>query len=109
MSHIKKHILILVVLACSISGFASKQHEQKISKQKTILVLGNVFDSFIKNLPVRAKVTLMTEDSLVLDTTTCHLEKIFSRYYFHVPAVEKTYIIKCSCQGYDDNYFSFNP
>lgn len=108
MNRKKTYILTLMLLICSVSAFASKQDEQKISKQKTIIVFGNVFDSFIKNLPVRAKVTLMTEDSLILDTTTCHLEKILSRYYFHVPTVEKKYIIKCSCQGYDDNYFSFN-
>ena len=108
MNHKTTYIIIFLLLFCSISGFASKQDEQKINHQKTILLEGNVFDSFIRNLPVKAKVTLMNEDSLIIDTTTCHIRDIYSSYSFHVPAVEKKYIIKCSSQGYDDNYFSFN-
>ena len=98
MNHKTTYIIIFLLLFCSISGFASKQDEQKINHQKTILLGGDVFDSFIRNLPVKAKVTLMNEDSLIIDTTTCRIRDIYSSYSFHVPAVEKKYIIKCALQ-----------
>ena len=94
MNHKTTHIIIFLLVFCSISAFASKQEEQKINHQKMIILEGNVFDSFIRNLPVKAKVTLMNEDSLIIDTTTCRIRDIYSSYSFHVPAVEKKYIIK---------------
>ncbi|MCH3994089.1 outer membrane beta-barrel family protein [Prevotella cerevisiae] len=98
-------VVFLIFTGCSL-GFASNPNQLE-KKKRTVLLLGNVFDGFIKNLPIKAKVTLMSEDSAVIDTTTCQMEQIFSRYYFHVPAVEKKYIVKCSSPGYEDDYFSF--
>ena len=106
MNHKKTGVLIFLLFTYCVSGLASN-HSPGNKKQKTVLLCGNVFDAFVKNLPIKAKVTLMSEDSSVIDTTTCQLDQIFYRYYFHVPAVEKKYIVKCSCQGYEDSYFAF--
>jgi hypothetical protein len=106
MNHKKACILIFLLFTCYLSGLASN-HGLGNKKQKTVILGGNVFDAFVKNLPIKAKVALMSEDSSVIDTTTCRLNQIYSRYYFHVPAVEKKYIVKCSCQGYEDSYFAF--
>ena len=86
------------------------------SKQRTIDLWGHVKSAYIKQGILGAKVTLMTEDSTVVDSMRVFQEwhgdnKIDAAYKFVIPAVRKRYIIRAEHPDYEplDVNFSVPP
>lgn len=72
---------------------------------RTIELFGLVMDSFTEYGLEKAKITLMSKDSVVIDTASVTSVRpsgymVASSYTFHVPAKVETYIIKAECEGY---------
>lgn len=102
--------MIIVCLLAAVAVHAQTTSDTKDSKkkEKKINIGGSVYDSFTRSkLP--AFITLMDQDSTVVDTMTCHVSErgSWSWYYFNVPRVEKKYIVKASYEGYQDCYVDF--
>lgn len=79
-------------------------------KIPTIRLHGRVYDSFTK-AALKAHVTLMRSDSTVVDTMTCYhwsWGTSDSYYEFRVPRKVEKFIVKGSCEGYEDNYVDFD-
>ena len=101
-----KQILFLLLVMCS--AFSSAQEaERKIS------VWGHVRDSFTKQGIRDVKITVMTTDSTVLDTTRVWGNpqpgvSYDATYKTRVPAVAQRLIIKAEHPDYEDTYVHFN-
>lgn len=72
---------------------------------RSIKLFGFVMDSFTEYGLEKAKITLMSKDSVVIDTTSVTSVRpsgymVASSYSFNVPAKVDTYIIKAECEGY---------
>ena len=98
---------ILVILLLFAANFSLAQ------KDRTTEIWGHIRDSFTQASIRDVKVTLMTADSTIVDTTTVYdLSKgqgIFdATYKFTVPAIAKHFIIKASHPDYDDCFVDFN-
>ena len=79
-------------------------------KLPTIRLHGRVYDSFTK-AALKAHVTLMRSDSTVVDTMTCwqwSWGTSDSYYEFRIPRKAGKYIVKGSCEGYEDNYINYD-
>lgn len=82
-------------------------------KNKTTDIWGHIRDSFTQASIRDVKMTLMTADSVVVDTMTVfdvnNGRGIFdATYKFTVPAVPKRFIIKASHPDYDDCFVDLN-
>ena len=79
----------------------------KPKKERQVELSGSVYDSFTK-APLKAFVTLMqASDSSIVDTTTCWTWSRESYYELKVPARPGAYIIKGTCEGYEDGYLNY--
>lgn len=78
----------------------------KQKKERTVRVNGEVYDSFTK-AKIKAFVTLMSQDSTVIDTMTCWTWGTESYYSFKIPAKPQKIIIKGTCEGYHDAYLNY--
>ena len=83
----------------------SVQVRQK--KERKIMLFGSVYDSFTK-VPLEAKVWLLREDSTLVDSTRSFVGERHSYYDLKVPARNAKYIIKGTCEGYEDAYMAYN-
>lgn len=98
--------LLLALLPVGASGNnqqqQNKQENQQQSKKKehTVKIYGNVKDSFTQ-LGLKAFVTVMNQDSTVVDTITTSGWEHDLYYEINVPARPATYIIKAECDGYE--------
>jgi len=100
----KKAIIAILFAALSLAQATAKEHDHPVS--------GVVFDSFTEDgLP--ALITLMTADSVVIDTMTAipsdYPLRTYPRaadYYFTVQKVGR-YIVKAEMDGYIDAYVNF--
>ncbi len=72
---------------------------------RTITLTGHVLDSFTK-AGITAKVTLMSEDSIVLDTMTCTNSVNDATYTFYIQRTTKNYIIKAEHEDFETTYVS---
>lgn len=99
MNKITRHLLMsLSFCIISLPMFA-----QPVGR--TIELFGFVMDSFTEYGLEKAKITLMSKDSVVIDTASVTSVRpsgymVASSYTFHVPAKVETYIIKAECEGY---------
>ncbi len=76
-------------------------------KARQVELYGEVYDSFTK-VPLKAHLTLLTaRDSAVVDTTSCWTWEHNSFFLFKVPARQEDYIIKGTCEGYEDGYLDY--
>lgn len=99
MKHINFKIL-LVFTFCVMNLIAVAQ-----PAGRTIELIGFVMDSFTDYGLEKAKVTLMSTDSTVIDTMSVRNERpsgymVASSFSFKVPAKVESYIIKVDCEGY---------
>ena len=95
-------LTVLTMLAQSDSTRVSNKKERKVE------LVGQVLDSFTK-VALKAHLTLMTAgDSAVVDTTTCFVWGNVSFFQFKVPARQTDYIIKGTCEGYEDGYVNYS-
>ena len=100
----KKAIVAILFAALSLAQATAKEYDHPVS--------GVVFDSFSEDgLP--ALITLMTADSVVIDTMTAipsdYPLRTYPRaadYYFTVQKVGR-YIVKAEMEGYIDAYVNF--
>lgn len=88
-------IILIAVLAQPVAA-----------KDRTVALWGHVLDSFTRHgLP--AKMTLMLQDSTVVDTTTAGTESD-APYRFDVPVKNERYIIRAVYEGYDTCYVNYH-
>ena len=100
----KKSIVWLIFLMACLPAIAQ---QDSVKMKRKIELYGSVYDSFTK-APLKAHLTLLTAgDSAVVDTTTCWTWETNSFYEFKVPARQEDYIIRGSCDGYDDGFLDY--
>ncbi|MCR5130961.1 MAG: outer membrane beta-barrel family protein [Prevotella sp.] len=90
-------------------GNNTKNDTAKVDKNR-IRLSGKVYDSFTK-AALKAHVTLMRQDSTVVDTTTCWMwtwGTSDSYYEFRVPRKPEHFIIKAECEGYHPGFINYN-
>ncbi len=113
----KKTILLLVSIFLAFSLPSAAQNdstdvkadtkkEAKKKKERTIELVGEVYDSFTK-AKIKAFVTLMRTDSTVVDTTTCMTWSTMSYYSLKVPAMQADFILKATAEGYEDTFLNY--
>lgn len=98
--------IIMVMLAlAALAQNTTATGTKKKKKERTVRIDGSAYDSFTKR-KIAAFITLMREDSTVVDTMTCYLAKVsnFSFYNFNVPRTDARYIVKATADGYHDCY-----
>ena len=101
----KKLYIIAFLTAIALSMTAQNDSTQVKTKRKVELY-GEVYDSFTK-ARVKAFMTLMRQDSTVVDTMTCWTWGTNSYYEFKVPAVQADFIIKATAEGYEDTFMNY--
>lgn len=97
-------ILALLALPAQAQN-TTTTNTKKNKKEKTVNIFGSVYDSFTKG-KIAARITLMREDSTVVDTISCTVSQMsnYSFYEFNVPRTEARYIVKATAAGYHDCY-----
>ena len=82
---------------------------EKEKKEPKLELWGQVFDSFTRG-KIKAFVTVMTQDSTVVDTCTCETSETHSYSYYDIelPKQSGSYIFKATAEGYEDTYMQFN-
>ena len=100
-------IAVVLVLPCLRVQAQNDSTAVKQKKERKVELFGSVYDSFTK-VPLKAHVTLMqASDSSVVDTTTCYIWDRESYYELKTPARPGSYIIKGTCEGYDDAFLDY--
>lgn len=102
-------LLLCLSLFFSLPAIAqeAKTDTAKAKDSKRIVALhGSVYDSFTR-VPLKAKMTLMTADSSVVDTTTVQLWEPYCSYGFRAPRKTADYIIHAVMPGYEDAWKNF--
>lgn len=79
-------------------------------KEETVRIYGDVYDSFTMAAIDDGKVTVMTSDSTVVDTTSTfsYYNNTYSYFTAKLPKREATYIVKIVSEGYDVSYTNYN-
>ncbi len=98
-------LLCLPITAQNDSTATTKEVKKK--KVRTIELYGEVYDSFTK-AKVKAFITLMHNDSTIVDTTTCMAWSTTSYYNLKVPALQDDFIIKATAEGYEDTFLNYH-
>lgn len=107
----RRIFLFFFCLCCLLPTKAQETQRQK--KQRTIALWGHVKDSFTKSGIPDVKVTLMTEDSAIVDSMRAfnmgkfNATKIDVGYRFYVPAHPARYIIMAEHSDYETGYVDY--
>ncbi len=106
-------LFLLAVLVASVPSFAYGQDKSNIKNKRKIALWGHVKDSFTKVGVPGVKITLMREDSTVVDTCTVfgnggNSLKPDYAYKFDVPAEAERFIILAQHPDYEDTYVNYN-
>ena len=99
---IKRILPLLLLLLFNVIGGAA-QNSKADKPKRTVRLLQYVKDSFT-GVKLKAHVTLMRQDSTVVDTITCRGWQCDYRARFEVEAKPAKYIVKAECEGYATNY-----
>ena len=104
-----KRIITIILLTLTLHAAAQNDTDKaKEKKERHVELYGQVVDSFTK-AALKAHVTLMTaSDSAVVDTTTSWTWGSNSFFQFKVPARQENYILKGTCDGYEDGYLNYD-
>ena len=101
-------IALMVTLSASLSGQEAKQQKQ----ERTLSLYGHVVNSLTRVGIPDVMITLMKEDSTVVDTL--HVFKGWSGqgkddylYSFRIPAREQSYIIRAEHPDYETTYVNY--
>lgn len=100
-------LFFLLTLLCTLPLTLSAADKEK--KGPSLELWGQVLDSFTRG-KVKAFVTVMTQDSSVVDTCTCVTSETrsYSYYDIELPKQSGSYILKATAEGYEDTYMQFN-
>ena len=97
-----KYLLpLLLLLLFNVIGGAAQN--AKTDKPKRTVMLGQIVKDSFTGVRLKAHVTLMRQDSTVVDTITC--KGWYGNYFarFEVEAKPAKYIVKAECEGYASN------
>ena len=97
----KRILPLLLLLLFNVIGGAA-QNTKTDKPKRTVMLLQYVKDSFT-GVELKAHVTLMRQDSTVVDTITCKGWQRDYRARFEVEAKPAKYIVKAECEGYATN------
>lgn len=97
--HLRKKNFIIILFLCSIVSTNAKDD--------SIDVRGWVVDNIMRECIENAHITLMSVDSIVIDTTSTASGTLKGFYSLRVHKLGK-YIVKASAEGYDDGYAEFS-
>ena len=97
----KRILPLLLLLLFNIIGGAAQN--AKTDKTKRTVMLGQIVKDSFTGVRLKAHVTLMRQDSTVVDTITC--KGWYGNYFarFEVEAKPAKYIVKAECEGYASN------
>lgn len=95
----RKYIYIFLQIFFVITAFA-----QVATKEKRILLVGKVADSFTKIGTSDAKVTLLTVDSTEIDTFRVMVFDNEALFSFRIPARKEQYILRVDHRDYETTY-----
>ena len=98
--------LLLTVLVCCPGDCMAQKNKEKARRERKVSIGGSVLNSFTK-AGVGAKVTLLTADSVFVDSMTCWSVANNSGYYFEVPAKPAKYILKAEHADYHTAYLNY--
>lgn len=96
------------------AGIVERKKGVKQKKERTITLYGHVKNSFTKVGVPDTKITLMAEDSTVIDTVRVNKPrqnagyKYDAMYRFKIPAQKARYIIKAEHPDYEDCYVDYD-
>lgn len=96
--------LLLFLLFNVIGGAAQNIKTDK--PKRTVILLQNIKDSFT-GVKLKAHVTLMSQDSTIIDTTICQGWQGNYIARFEVEAKPARYIVKAECEGYATNCIDY--
>lgn len=106
-------LAIIASTALNMSAQNEQADSTKVKKERTIALWGHVYDSFTKAGVLDTKITLMKEDSTVVDTMTVfnmgqwQATKIDVGYRFYVPARPQKFIIRADHPDYEPCYINY--
>ena len=96
-----------MLMLAGAAGAQTDSLKTKSKKERTVELFGSVYDSFTK-AALKAHVTLLkASDSTVVDTMTCWSWGTQSFFQFKVPARQEDFIIKGTCEGYEDGFLNY--
>lgn len=104
---------IFFCILCCLSATRAQDAAGKQKKERTISLWGHVKDSFTKAGIVGSCITLMTPDSVVVDSMQAFnmgnyaATKVDVGYRFHIPAREAKYIIRAEHPDYETTYVDY--
>ena len=101
----KRILPLLLLLLFNVIGGAA-QNTKTNKPKRTVILLQNIKDSFT-GVKLKAHVTLMSQDSTVVDTTTCQGWQGSYIARFEVEAKPAQYIVKAECEGYATNFLNY--
>ena len=116
MNNFKTFVLLTALLMGCVETSAREAEkeftadtEKNPKKERTIILWGHVRNSFTKQGVLNAKITLMTSDSIVIDSirtwrNTNDKAKVDAAYRFFIPAKPAKYIILAQHPEYEDCY-----
>lgn len=97
---------LILLLASSAATAQTGSNNADKKKQRKVELSGTVLDSFTK-AALKARIELLNADSTFVDSTTCSVWKTSSYYHFSVPARQADFILKATCDGYEDTYLPY--
>ena len=94
----KKLVFCLFML---VALGVSAQNADSPTQQRTVHLRGTVSDAF-SGRPLKARIALLRPDSSLVAADSCLIAGSHSQFDLTVPAVEASYIVRASCEGYAD-------
>lgn len=91
-------MISIFIIALSFPLSASAQSNEK---EEQINLWGYVVDSFLQVGLEGSKVTLMTDDGIVVDTTRTYMYENNALFHFSLPAKTQNIILKAEHEGHE--------
>ena len=109
----KRQIITIILALASVVAVAQDTYQRAEKKERTIALWGHVKNSLTRVGIKDAFITLMRQDSTVVDTMTVF--QLWSgkgkddfAYHFDIPAREQRYIIRAEHPDYEPCYVNYH-
>lgn len=99
----KKLVFCLFMLVALAVG---AQNADRPTQQRTVHLRGTVSDAF-SGRPLKARIVLLRPDSSLVAADSCLIAGSHSQFDLAVPAVEASFIVRASCEGYTDRCLDY--